>query len=591
MNDYLNESKEKLIKLLKEKDSKIAFYKEKIKFGGLVWQAKSENAYEKLKENHIVLENIDKKNLNFKTDRNSNILIEGDNLHALSVLNYSHKECIDIIYIDPPYNIGSRSKPDFYYDDKRVDEDDPFRHSKWISFMYKRLKLARELLKDNGIIYISIDETEINNLKLLCDEIFGWRNFLSNIKLKVKAGAGVGSKDSFLQDVVEYILVYKKKLDIQNNIPDTLEIFKSEEEQNYTSVLIDKKKIKKIKDIKTAKRIIPVYEYQKYKISSLKKDKRNKENYIKYFDKIFRTTNPQGGLMKEILPEIPKKGLFSFETMNTKGKYKGQKTTKYVYNGGLVIFFKEKSKIEKGNLYRFIPNSNLWLKNYHQGIAKEGSVVFKNGKKPVKLIKDLINMVPNNHNATILDFFAGSGTTGQAAIELNKEDGGNRNYILNTNNEDQGYGKIMDKFCYPRLSKISKDYKSNLHFYKTKFIKKIKNDKEKVDLFKEIIDLICIKENTFKKILSGKDNKYCLYESSTKIIGFIFDDDFIEDFNKFTSKFNKKINVYIFSYENVNYSNFFKDNKKNITAISLPHSFLKEAENVSNSIKMDYEEN
>ena len=99
---------------------------------------------------------------------------------------------MDIIYIDPPYNIGSKSNPDFYYDDKRIDDEDPFRHSKWISFMFKRLKLAKELLKDNGIIFISIDENEVYNLKLLCDEIFGWRNFMSNIKLKVKAPSGVG---------------------------------------------------------------------------------------------------------------------------------------------------------------------------------------------------------------------------------------------------------------------------------------------------------------------------------------------------------------------------------------------------------------
>ena len=588
MNDYRNESKEKLISLLKKRDSKISDYKEKLKYGGLVWQAKSEKAYEKLKENYLVIKNINKKNLNFEKNKKSNILIEGDNLHALSSLNYSHKESVDIIYIDPPYNIGSKSKPDFYYDDKRVDEDDPFRHSKWISFMYKRLKLARELLKENGIIYISIDETEIHNLKLLCDEIFGWRNFLSNIKLKVKAGAGVGSKDSFLQDVGEYILIYKKKIDIQNNIPDTLEIFNSDDESNYILVLNKTNKFKKIKNIETSNRTIPLYHHKDYETFSLKKDKRTKENYIKYFDKIFRTTNPQGGLMRQILPQIPKDGLYSFKSTPTKGKYKGQEITSYVYNGGLVIWFKEKSKIVKKNIYRYTPSSNYWLKNLHQGIAKEGGIDFKNGKKPIRLIKELISMYPENQNATVLDFFAGSGTTGEAVLELNKEDGGNRSFILNTNNEDQGFGKIMDKYCYPRLSRVSNRYKANLKYYETKFIKKIKNDNEKINLFGELVDLICVKENTFKKKIIN--NKYHIYEGSEKITGFIFNEDNIDNFKKNISKFTKKVNVYIFSYENVNYSNFFKENK-NINVISSPHSFLKDTEFVNNSIKMDYEEN
>ena len=105
----------------------------------------------------------------------NNILIEGDNFHALSVLNYTHREAIDIIYIDPPYNTG---KEDFIYNDRYVDENDGYRHSKWLNFMQKRLKIARDLLKKEGFILISIDDNEYAQLKLLCDNIFGEKKFI-----------------------------------------------------------------------------------------------------------------------------------------------------------------------------------------------------------------------------------------------------------------------------------------------------------------------------------------------------------------------------------------------------------------------------
>ena len=103
-----------------------------------------------------------------------NLLIEGDNYHSLAVLNFTHQQAIDLIYIDPPYNTGNK---DFIYNDKFIDMDDPYRHSKWLSFMERRLKLARNLLKENGLIFISIGDDEYAQLKLLCDEIFGEKNF------------------------------------------------------------------------------------------------------------------------------------------------------------------------------------------------------------------------------------------------------------------------------------------------------------------------------------------------------------------------------------------------------------------------------
>ncbi len=130
--------------------------------------------------NVVEVLNLDDVENNVKkpTENINHILIEADNYHALSVLNYTHKGKIDVIYIDPPYNTGNN---DFIYNDRFVDRNDSFRHSKWISFMEKRLKLAKELLKDTGVIFISIDDNEVANLRLLCDSIFGNDNFIGKV--------------------------------------------------------------------------------------------------------------------------------------------------------------------------------------------------------------------------------------------------------------------------------------------------------------------------------------------------------------------------------------------------------------------------
>src|SRR3989338_3552640 len=125
-----------------------------------------------------ILEETKNKEVNGDKGKPVNLLIEGDNYHSLAVLNFTHQDAIDLIYIDPPYNTGNN---DFTYNDKYVDRDDPWRHSKWLSFMEKRLSLAKNLLKKEGTIFISIDDNEFAQLKLLCDEIFGEKNFVMDI--------------------------------------------------------------------------------------------------------------------------------------------------------------------------------------------------------------------------------------------------------------------------------------------------------------------------------------------------------------------------------------------------------------------------
>ena len=134
-----------------------------------------------------------------------NFLIEGDNLHSLKLLEKTHRNKIDLIYIDPPYNTGNK---DFLYDDSYIDKNDGYSHSKWLSFMSKRLELARSLLKYNGFIFISIDDNEFSQLKLLCDEIFNESNYVNEIIWQKLTASK--SQSVYLSKLHEKVLVYRK---------------------------------------------------------------------------------------------------------------------------------------------------------------------------------------------------------------------------------------------------------------------------------------------------------------------------------------------------------------------------------------------
>ena len=200
--DYSQFSKEELLKIVEKMESRKKY--------GLIWdEEKVKEQFEKDAENALpVLKEISGKEI---TDEDAskpvNILIEGDNYHALSVLNFTHQGKIDVIYIDPPYNTGQN---DFKYNDEWIQADDVYRHSKWLSFMSKRLKLANTLLKDGGVIFISIDDNESAQLKLLCNEIFGEDNFV-NIIIWKKTNSPK-AQASELGNQHEYVLFFAKNI-------------------------------------------------------------------------------------------------------------------------------------------------------------------------------------------------------------------------------------------------------------------------------------------------------------------------------------------------------------------------------------------
>ena len=179
---------------------------------GLVWEQHEENVDVAMQTNIPVFTEVSEREISLVPNNRYNFLLEGDNLHSLYLLEKTHKGAIDLIYIDPPYNTGHE---DFVYDDNYVAEEDSFRHSKWLSFMEKRLLIAKELLSEKGVIFIQISDIEVAQLKCSCDDIFGESNFLNIISVNMKniAGASGGGEDKRFKKNCEYILVYAKSYD------------------------------------------------------------------------------------------------------------------------------------------------------------------------------------------------------------------------------------------------------------------------------------------------------------------------------------------------------------------------------------------
>jgi adenine-specific DNA-methyltransferase len=499
---------------------------------GLVWEDKPEQ-FEKDAANAVpVLKPKGGKfrDINFDPQADHNVLIEGDNYHALSVLSYTHKGKIDVIYIDPPYNTG---KQDFRYNDEFVEPDDVYRHSKWLSFMEKRLRLAHTLLKEGGVIFISIDDNEQAPLRLLCDAIFSANNFLATIVLKNKAGAG--AKPTALIEVHEYILMYAK----QSSEIQSVGLPYDEANQRLFT--------------KRDKHFPTKGPYGTWALATTSMaDRPNLRYAIKYND-------------EEIWPE--KQWLWSKDRVQQAIKNEELVFNK-MKNGKWSVRFKRYLKDELGNERQATPTTFFDGPYTHEGtreltnILGERSFIFP---KPVNLIKKLLQFDYNARattDALVLDFFAGSGTTGQAVLDLNKNDGGNRRFILVTNNENN----ICEDVTFERLKRVMKGYKTsdainieglggNLAYLKTDFVAKELaiglSDEAKLKLTHRANLLLSLKENTFTP-LEATDH-YEITSSPTNLTAVYFREDkselesMLDKLLKIADA--KPVTVYIFAWE------------------------------------------
>ncbi len=440
---------------------------------GLVFEEHREEIDEILDTHTPVM--TEEKNLFIDKGGQMNFLIEGDNLSALKLLEKTHKGKIDLIYIDPPYNTGNQ---DFIYDDCYVDVEDSFRHSKWISFMTKRLSIARSLLTEKGIVFIQISDIEIAQLRLLCDSVFGEENFLNIISVNMKniAGASGGGEDKRFKKNCEYILVYAKNYSLMplfNGPYEYREIYSVVEQYradgknwHYTSVLVERgDKYYFGSTIDGNGDEIRLYRRKNAVVKSIRQVMTDegiseKEVYYKYGNCIFEAKDAQSSIRTRIINakkqyEITD-DIISIEYVPKTGKNKGTLYEQF-YKGDKCRLFAWLSDISEnidGLLYKKDLQGTYWdYTSRINNLTKEGNIEFSNGKKPIDLLKRIIALYPDDE-ITVLDFFAGSGSTGHAVIAQNIEDGGNRQFILCTNNQNN----ICREKTYIRLSNVINGY-------------------------------------------------------------------------------------------------------------------------------------
>jgi len=524
-NDYSKLSKEELLKVVEKIESRKKY--------GLIWdEERTKEQFEKESENALpVLKEVKGKEIKTDPSKPVNILIEGDNYHALSVLNYTHQGRIDVIYIDPPYNTGNK---DFVYNDIYVDKQDTYRHSKWISFMEKRLQLAKKLLIEDGAIFISIDDNEYSRLVVLLEGIFGEDN-IKTICIKMSEPTGVKMaqvlKSGGIPKVKEYLVIAKKggikniffpqipkgKWDDEYKI--LLDNITREEQIKIKTIRDDEKRTEKDIDMVDAIlskiRFISIEEYFKKKNI---KDKREKEKF-KYDNawKIIRTVATTGNAKK--IADKKRKSIkgnaFSIITP--------QKKMYFILKDYNEESSQPRIKILIAEDYLTSHPCDLWTDIKTTGLDAEGGVDFRNGKKPLSLIKRVVNAIVKN-NAVVLDFFAGSGTTAEAVLQANKENTSNKSFILCTYNEENNNGKIIDEYCYPRLNNVLNGYGSkeklefNLKYYKTAFVKRsIGKDSLKVRITRECTEMLCLREGIFDEV--KKTDDYRIFQHDDRIMG------------------------------------------------------------------------
>lgn len=402
-------------------------------------------------------------------DNTENLYIEGDNLEVLKLLQETYLGKIKMIYIDPPYNTGG----DFVYDDDFVQntaeylansgqyddvgnklvtntESNGRFHTDWLNMMYPRLKIAKDLLTDDGVIFAHIDDNEVENLGKLCNDVFGEDNFINIITVKTKIGGVSGSSEGkSLKDVTEFIWVYAKNKNelllkpVYNHIPlfDRIQSYLDEGKSwKYTSIITKLEgKVLLKRDEKHDMNFYGYTTLETQSISSYAKENGISEQdvYNRYADKIFRTTNAQSSVRQTVIKET--KGfeypMFSCEYVPIKGKNEGKKI-EILYKSGstddqrnMVMFLSDVVKKIDGVYYYLDKVSSLWDDIDYNNLTKEGDIEFANGKKPIKLLQRIINLATED-NSYILDFFSGSASTAHAVVQQNLEDNGTRKFIM-----------------------------------------------------------------------------------------------------------------------------------------------------------------
>lgn len=388
-----------------------------------------------------------------------NFLIEGDNLASLKLLEKTHRGKIDLIYIDPPYNTQNA---DFMYDDTFVAADDLYRHSKWLSFMKKRLLLCRRLLSEKGFIFISIDDNEAPHLKALCDEIFDENNYEKTDYIQVRYPDKTLKSDMRYHKEIEQVLVYRRSF--------AAKPYLKPQEYDYDKFIYSIEELNKGTEITLGGKQVVVFQPSDYRII------KNKEGHKDGLKEIWATGtilngNSSGRFFRDYLD-----GRKSIDGLGVLYKVYSIGDDQYPYR---YFTGPKKENATKGKYYQGVPAEKMEegatkvipIPNFYDmagdfgNIRHEGGVPFNSGKKPVKLINMYLDYFKET-DITVLDFFAGSGSTGHAVLKRNSLDNGNRKFILCTNNENN----ICKEITYTRLRNVLDKFKGSLKYYKVDYV-------------------------------------------------------------------------------------------------------------------------
>lgn len=553
---------------------------------GLVWEDKPEEVEEQLRTKLPILKEVKERAIinDTATEKHPNhILIEGDNLHALTALTFTHDDSVDVIYIDPPYNTGNK---DFIYNDQYVDKEDSYRHSKWLSFMHRRLIIASRLLKTDGVIFISIGDDEQSQLKLLCDEVFGENNCITTVPRVAKK---TSDKGTYFKPTKDYVLVYAKSISNLGGFGVT----KTDDPKKY-----------KYEDDRGKYKKSGASLYQ----PSL--DSRPNQRYwIECPDGSF--VIPPGNIFPEKIEDA------SFiKPINNDDKVWRWSWKSYLAQKDLLIFTKsktspllnEKQEQAKWNIYPKVYLDSLeGATNLPEDIIYD----YKNSSatkhllnmgikfsfsKPYELVKFLLTITQKNKDITVLDFFAGSGTTAEAVMRLNELDEGNRNSIIVTNNENN----IANDVTYERVKRVIKGFKgvkwsdfgplnNNLRYYQCDFVDRVPSLANKCQLTQLATELLCIKEDCYQEVTSTLNSQAwnkLFTNGKGQFVYVVYDDLYIEEAVEALAQFvtqeapESKIKVYVFANGQYAYAEEFEDIAENITLAALPDAIYKAYQNV-----------
>lgn len=583
-----NEEKSELIKLLRSQ-----------KKYGLVWEDKPEDVEQRmLNEQPVLVEVPERAIISDDAEAPNHILIEGDNIEALTALSYSHAGMIDVIYIDPPYNTGNK---DFVYNDSFVDKEDGYRHSKWLSFMNKRLKIAKGLLSDKGVLFISIDDNEFAQLKMLCNEILGEENHISTLATIMNLK---GNQDEFgFAGTHEYTLVYCLSHD--NCVLGQLPIAEEELDEWQSD---DKGYYKKGANLKSTGINAP-REKRPNLFYPILIDKTTKavstitqDEFELIYDKALKMHDEaylsQLRLKYENLGYIFLLPLTSGKEMSWRWgiqKVRAESDEIIVSMNGNDVSIYKKQRPQLGDMPSKKPKSVFYKPEYSSGNGKAelisvlGESLF-GYPKPLQLIKDFLT-ISYFKDARILDFFAGSGTTLHATIQLNAEDGGHRQCILATNNENG----ICENVTYERNRRVIQGYTTpkgeevvglthnNLRYYKTQLVSRDKTVKNLRLLTSLSTDMLCIRndvysEKTFAgRLINKQIARYFESASGKRRMLVIYHEEAIEALVQMIAtlpKFDDKLMVYVFSPNGYAYDDDFEDVADKVKLCAIPDAIL-----------------